>query len=120
MGINVARFVFQHATRRLLEMIVYPSSSSYGITWDRLDACANALITLVSLDGRHFSDCATAIIEDCAFRQPQSREALLAAFTKLTTARGVSMMQIDKHNRLLFLSNFREFIVEVRSVLFVL
>lgn len=31
-------------------MLLFPSSAEYGITWDRVDSCGNALISLIAID----------------------------------------------------------------------
>lgn len=41
---------FTRAADRLLEMLLFPSSAEYGITWDRVDSCGNALISLIAID----------------------------------------------------------------------
>jgi hypothetical protein len=51
-------------------------------------------------------------------QQPEFiRAALIASFEKLTTAGGVSLAKVDKPNRLIFVKNLRQFVLEVRPFL---
>jgi hypothetical protein len=33
-------------------MLLFSNTAEYGITWDRMDGCANALISLIALDSQ--------------------------------------------------------------------
>jgi hypothetical protein len=35
-------------------MLLFSNTAEYGITWDRMDGCANALISLIALDSQRF------------------------------------------------------------------
>jgi len=52
LGLTLSAEIFPAALERLLEMVLFPASCEYGIAWDRVDACANALINLVVLDNQ--------------------------------------------------------------------
>lgn len=106
--------IFPSCMERLLEMILFPHSCEYGISWDRVDACANALLTLISLDVPRFMTCAQNLIQQ---QSPQFQPALLACFDKLVTAGGVNITNIDKANRVIFVANMRSFITDARALL---
>ena len=57
LGMAIAAEVFPAAMERLLEMVLFPASCEYGIAWDRVDACANALIQLIVLDNQRCVRC---------------------------------------------------------------
>lgn len=40
-----------------MEILLFPSTAEYGISWDRLDGCANALIALIALDNQRYVRC---------------------------------------------------------------
>ena len=109
-----ARELFPLAMQRLLEMVIFPMSCEYGITLDRIDACANALLTLISTDVERFKHCVNSLIAT-----PQYQQSLVTCFEKLTTANGVNILKIDKQNRLLFVKNMREFVASVRALVIV-
>ena len=54
--------LFSYALQRLFEMIIFPSSSDYGIATDRIDACASAFCTLIAMDVHRFNSCAQQLI----------------------------------------------------------
>ena len=35
-------------------MLLFSDTAEYGITWDRMDGCANALIALIALDSQRY------------------------------------------------------------------
>jgi hypothetical protein len=105
--------IFIDLLRRLLTMIIYPDSCDYGIAWDRVDACANAFITLVALDQTAFNAMAHELINQ---QQPQHRAPLLACFERMTTANGVQMGSIERPNRSKFVTNMRVFVNEIRPL----
>ena len=45
-----AREIFTATLYRLLEIVLIPSSSSYGISSDRIEGYANAVMCLIALD----------------------------------------------------------------------
>lgn len=62
--------------------LLFPASCEYGISWDRVDGCANALIVLIALDSNRFLHCINVLVQQQeAYLQP----LLLAAFEKLTS-----------------------------------
>ena len=109
--------VFSSALDRLLEMIFYPNSADYGIAWDRIDACGNALLALIALDSTHFLHSAHAIVAQFATKYPTAQQGLFECFEKLTKARGVDMSSLDRRNRQSFCANFREFCQAVRPLI---
>jgi hypothetical protein len=115
-GPAAAGAIFPLAVTRLLEMIFYPNTCEYGIAQDRMDACGNALITLIALDSNRFHQCAHAIVSQFAKQHPSAEQPLLSCFKKLMEDRGVNMGAIDKRNRQTFCMNFRDFILAVRPV----
>lgn len=110
----LAQQLFPLAMRRLLEMILFPMSCEYGVTMDRIDACANALITLITADVDSFKSCVNMLISQ---QPPQYQQQLLACFEQLISANGVDVLKIDRRNRLIFAKNMREFITTVRGLL---
>jgi hypothetical protein len=48
---------------RLLEMLLFPASCEYGISWDRVDGCANALVVLIALDQNRFLHCINVLVQ---------------------------------------------------------
>lgn len=115
-GPAAATAIFPTAISRLLEMIFFPATCEYGIATDRIDACGNALITLVALDGNQFMQCAHTIVTQYAQHHPAAEEPLFKCFEKLTRDRGVNMGAIDKRNRMTFCLNFREFVMAVKPM----
>ena len=59
---------------------------------------------------------AQSAMQQFAAHSPAAQEALLASFRKLTTHNGVSMSNNNKANRQIFVTNFREFVLEVRPL----
>jgi hypothetical protein len=112
-GLNLSSEIFPRATERLLEMLLFPASCEYGISWDRVDGCANALVVLIALDPNRFLHCINSLVQQ---QEEYLQPLLLAAFDKLTSTGGVSMVKIDKPNRQQFVKNFREFILSVRPL----
>jgi hypothetical protein len=53
-----------------------------GISWDRVDGCANALIVLIALDSNRFLHCINLLVQQ---QEEYLRPPLLAAFEKLTS-----------------------------------
>jgi len=119
-GLATAGAVFPAALDRLLEILLFPSTSDYGIGWDRADACAGAVFSLVALDHQRFLHSANAAIESLAQCQPALREPLRQCFHRLTTENGVSLgtnaATGSKANRQAFASNFRAFLVALRPL----
>lgn len=126
-GMLVASSIFGHAIDRLLEMILFPNTCEYGIAWDRVDSCANALIGLIVLDNHRFMQSAQAAMQlfgtgskpgetGRSGGTASAQESLLTSFRKLTTQNGVSLSNNNKANRQIFVTNFREFILEIRPL----
>lgn len=114
-GEHAHRNLFPGAIQRLLEMVIFPNTCEYGISWDRMDGFANALIMLISIDQQRFTSCAQSLISQ---QQPQYQSKLIASFEKLITNNNVNITSIDKSNRVIFTKNIREFIIEVRALVF--
>jgi len=112
-GMELAANVFPAAQERLLQMVIFSSHCEYGISVDRLDAAANALLTLIAMDNERFKAYAHTMISQ---QQPMVQPQLVAAFEKLSTARGVSMVHVEKSNRIIFVQNLKEFVSEVRPL----
>jgi hypothetical protein len=49
-GIASSAEIFPKASERLMEMLLFPNTCEYGISWDRIDGCANAMLALIALD----------------------------------------------------------------------
>eukprot|EP01038_Epipyxis_sp_PR26KG_P010083 gene10083-13549_t len=99
----------------LMEMIlINPSTRPLILSWDRIDALANTLITFISLDNQQFQSIANIII----MKQPnvQIQSVLMDCFNKLTNDGGVKMNEISKQNRMIFVKNFRDFVIEIKSL----
>jgi hypothetical protein len=112
-GMNISSEIFSNTLERLLQMLIFPATCEYGIAMDRLDACSNSLLPLIALNVQRFTQCAQALIQQ---QQPQYQQALITSFEKLTTNNGVNLGAIDKSNRIVFVKNMREFVLEVRSL----
>jgi hypothetical protein len=105
--------LFVNTIYQLLYMIIFPGSADSGIAWDRVDACANAFITLVALDVRSFENSAHELMTQ---RFPQHQDALRDCFRKLTTSNGVDMTKVDRANRQKFVTNMRTFVNDIRPL----
>jgi len=114
-GRPLASDLFPRCVERLLEMLLFPATCEYGISQDRVDACANALISCIALENppTRFMQCVHSLV--ASQREEYLRQALVACFDKLTTAGGVSLVKTDKPNRQQFVKNLRQFVLEVRS-----
>ena len=112
-GMNISSEIFSNTLERLLQMLIFPATCEYGIAMDRLDACSNSLLPLIALNVQRFTQCAQQLIQQ---QQPQYQQALITSFEKLTTNNGVNLGAIDKGNRIVFVKNMREFVLEVRSL----
>ena len=106
--------VFSFGLQRLFEIIIFPSSSDYGISTDRIDACASTFATLIAMDVSRFNICAQQLIS----QQPQHLQGTMnASLQKLITANDVDISKFnDKRNRLRFVQNMRTFVVEIRPL----
>lgn len=95
-------------------MIIFPSSSDYGIASDRIDACANAFSTLISMDVHRFNSCAQALI---ARQSAQLQQPMMCCLHRLISSNRVDINKFaDKKNRLLFVKNFGIFVAEIRPL----
>ncbi len=117
LDLSLSTLLFERAVDRLLEIIFFPKSAEYGIQWDRVDACGNALITLVALNSTRFLQTANAIVQQLATKHVSVQQALFDCFNKLTTARNVNMTTVDRVNKRTFCENFRDFIQEIRPLI---
>ncbi len=99
---------------RLLEVVLLPQGRDCDLSWDRVDALGNALITYIALDAARFQQVGSALVT----RHPQQavQQALFEGLSKLSTNRGVNLSTIDKANRVVFVQNFREFITHIKSL----
>lgn len=90
-----------------------PPSREVKITVDRMDAYANTFFVMLVLDTALFHK----LVQNLIGGQVLSVKPLLTqCFHALCTDRSVSMTNLDKKNRQLFVQNFREFINQVRSL----
>ena len=115
-GLTLASELFPRSMERLLEMLLFPATCEYGISQDRVDACANALITCIALENppQRFMQCVHSLV--ASQQEEYIRQALIACFDKLTTEGGVSLNKTDKPNRQQFVKNLRQFVLEVRPL----
>ena len=115
-GLALASELFPRSMERLLEMLLFPATCEYGISQDRVDACANALITCIALENppQRFMQCVHSLV--ASQQEEYIRQALIACFDKLTTEGGVSLTKTDKPNRQQFVKNLRQFVLEVRPL----
>jgi len=112
-GKLLAENIFPEILSRLLHMIISPE---YGITiiqWDRIDACAAALLSLIALQPVQFQVSVNKIILGQLQGNEMIQQSIMASFQKLTSSNGVQLNRIDKRNRGVFVINFREFVSEV-------
>lgn len=84
-----------------------------GVYGDRVDAFANTLITFIVLDPARFKQGTQYLVSQYPVAQQQH---LLQSLTQLSAARGVQMTNISKRNRNIFVENFREFCVHLKSL----
>ena len=90
-----------------------PPSREMKITVDRMDAYANAFFAMILLDNSLFHQ----LVQQLVANQVTSVQPLLTqCLHALCTDRSVSMINLDKKNRQLFVQNFREFINQVRAL----
>jgi hypothetical protein len=78
-----------------------------------VDAFANTLITFIVLDPGRFNQSIQYLVSQYPAAQQQP---LLDSLTQLSVARGVQLNDISKRNRNLFVENFREFCVHLKSM----
>jgi hypothetical protein len=108
--------VFAIAMNRLLQMVLFSTTCEYGITSDNIDACGHALLTLILLDIPRFESYAKELISQ---QQIQFQQLLLNSFENLTSFNGtlLSLGDIkDRKQKQLFIINFRNFVLEVKSL----
>jgi hypothetical protein len=117
LDINNSNVIFEKALDRILEMLFFPKTVEYGIAWDRVDACGNALMILIAINSQRFLQVSNVIIQQLGKQHPEMQQSLIACLQKLTTARNVNMTAIDRNNRRLFCQNFREFCLEIRPLI---
>lgn len=107
---------FAIAMNRLLQMVLFSTTCEYGISSDNIDACGHALLTLILLDIPRFEAYAKELITQ---QQVQFQELLLNSFGKLTNINGtlLSLSDLkDTRKKQLFIINFRNFVLEVKSL----
>lgn len=97
----------------MLRMALQPWSREIKLTSDRLDAFANALISLIVLDQAQFHRIVSEFIQG---QIGSVQIVLIKQIQSLCSDRNVNMNSIEKKNRQLFVNNFREFINHVRSL----
>ncbi len=112
-GATADKIILPGAMDVLVEMIIFPAKFEYGISSDRTDACANTLLTLMSIDINHFCTYAKNLI---AQQNQMYHMQLLQSFEKLITQDHIDLSSLDRANKEKFKKNLREFIVEVRSL----
>lgn len=110
---DLIKRIFIHALDRLVNMSIFPNLCDYGITWDRIDAISNAIMTLIVLEKEAFLVIAKTIISN----QPEIiQQALIQCFENLTTMQDINLTKIDKKNKHLFVENMRQFLLQVRPL----
>ena len=112
-GLPESLSLFNAAQSRLLEILVVPRSSEYGLTMDRLDAYGNSLAVLIALDVTQFQQNCHAILSTHA---PAIQGALGACFAKFLDPTAHDFGNITKSNRIVFVRRFRLFVMELRSI----
>ena len=90
-----------------------PSTRQLVLSWDRVDALGNTLITFIALDVQRFHSIASGLIGK---QSPAIQSMMIDLLNKLSTNGGVNLNEIEKHNRLIFVKNFREFVSEIKSL----
>lgn len=112
-GKSLAIPLFNYICEKLLQILLYPNMSDYGISWDRLDSFAIALLSIIVLDYNFFMQCAQIIIQS----QPDMiRNELLNSFTLLTTARNIEFNKVDRKSKQIFIQNMRDFYNQVKPL----
>lgn len=112
-GLPMSAALFQSAQGRLLEILVVPRSSEYGLTMDRLEAYGNTLAVLIALDATQFQlNCQASI----SAQPPAIQSALGVCFAKFLDSSAHDFSNITKSNRILFVRRFRAFVMELRSI----
>lgn len=109
----LASAIFRYLLERVLHILLFPNASEYGMTWDRLDSCSHAFITLIALDPAAFYTVAQSII----ISQSSMQQELSSAFQSLSNDRGVDVRKIDRQNRQLFLLNMKDFYARIRPLM---
>ena len=112
-GLPESLALFHAAQCRLLEILVVPRSSEYGLTMDRLEAYGNSLAVLIAVDAAQFQQSCHAIIST---HPPAIQGALAACFAKFLDPSAHDFINITKSNRIAFVRRFRLFVMELRSV----
>jgi hypothetical protein len=107
--------LFSFCLQRLLEIMIFPSSCDYGLSYDRIDAFASTLINLIAMDVQRFNTCLQSLLA----QQPTSlQQPMMEVLEKLVASNGVDINRFDdKRNRLLFVQNMRQFVTEIRPLL---
>ncbi|KAG5187745.1 hypothetical protein JKP88DRAFT_234931 [Tribonema minus] len=94
----------------LLQLAAFQSA-----VWDRLDACAEALLPIIVCDQHGYQALATALVEQ---QSPDARPRLAAALHALVTDNGLTM-DLKRDTRRRFVENLRRFAGDVRAFLMV-
>ena len=90
------------------------------LSWDRIDGLANAIMILVSIDPEHCSRSVETLISKHFERTHGNlRSSVGQLFRLLLTDRQLDLSSIDRSNRMLFVLNFREFLIQWKSLGFV-
>ena len=106
--------IFSASLQRLFQNVIFPSSSDYGISTDRIDACASAFATLIAMDVPRFNTCAQQLIA----QQPHHLQGTMTScLQNLISANNVDINKFnDRRNRLLFVQNMRAFVTQIRPL----
>jgi len=92
------------------------SHKDLRVSWDRIDGLANAMMIIISIDPDHCSRLVETLIDKNFDRSNDSmRDSVGQMFRLLLTDRQLDLSSIDRSNRMLFVLNFREFLIQWKS-----
>lgn len=96
------------------------SHKDLRVSWDRIDGLANAIMIFISIDPEHCSrSIETLIGKHFGHANGNLRSSVGQLFRLLLTDRQLDLSSIDRSNRMLFVLNFREFLIQWKSLGFV-
>jgi hypothetical protein len=96
------------------------SHKDLRVSWDRIDGLANAIMILISIDPDHCSRSVETLIgKHFELTNGHLRSTVGQLFRLLLTDRQLDLSSIDRSNRMLFVLNFREFLIQWKSLGFV-
>lgn len=118
--------LLHEAASNLFQSILMPNLSSSNeenvadgdnrcirLSSDRVDSLGGALFIFLVLDMTSFQSDAQRLIS----MQPINLQpTFMRCIDRLLTARNINFQNIDKPNKMLFVQNFREFAVQIRSL----